>query len=59
MDEKSCELYAFEELSETAKQKALKTLEKPFIEVGDTVWETEALREDIDNVWFYEDGTIA
>lgn len=57
--EQTVSLYTFNELSEVAKQKALKSLEEPFIESGDEVWSTEALRDDIDNVWFFEDGTIA
>jgi len=55
MKEILVKLYSFNELSETSKQKALKMLEKPFLEIG----ETETLRECIDDVLFYVDGTIA
>ena len=59
MNGTSCQLYKFYELSETAKQNALKMIEQPFMKAGEEIWETEALRGDIDNVWFYRDGTIA
>jgi len=52
-------LYLFENLSETAKQEALKQLNEPFMKAGEENWDTLALREDIENVWFYKDGTIA
>lgn len=52
-------LYLFENLSETAKQKALKQLDEPLMEVGEEIWDTKGLREDIENVWFYKDGTMA
>jgi len=52
-------LYLFRELSETAKLKALEMLEEPFMKVGEETWDTQALRDDIENIWFYKDGTVA
>lgn len=54
----SNKLYLFNNLSEKAKQNALKFLKEPFIEVGEEILDTEVLMEDIGNVLFYEDGTV-
>lgn len=59
MGEALVKLYLFKELSETAKQKALEMLKESFIEVGKTTFNTEELRENIENVLFYRDGTVA